>query len=278
MLGLRSIFLKQQPSFRFRFSQRGNMWRMFFSRSGIIAGETRDTLSKNAYFFALNSTDGRIIFSNLQLEQKWWVSISGVNDGFAFISGYKKPDMPELMGITAIHLLDGSIRWESNDLSFFFADNDRVYVCKQLLETKKYYSIDANTGRDRKEVTVESIVSRKEEVESSLYQDFIYPEPDQTGLIDLSGLKHEGPVEYIKFKGYIIYNYHEYKGVGIRNVEKNRLTNKLLIRDSASDKIVFSETLNKNVTGYVPDSFFIRKDCLFYVREKRELVCVSLPG
>lgn len=279
MLGLKNILRQRVLSPFFTFSQKGNIWRMFFNQLGIVAGETRDIDSKNTYFFALDSVNGRELFREMQLEEKWWVSISGINSDTVFISGYKKPDMPEQLGITAVNQKDGSIRWTRNDLSFFYSNDQNVYAYKQFFESKKYLYVNAETGCDIGEVTPDDALSVKNQTESLLYKDFVYPEM-LNGHNKLSGIlgnmKYLGEVECIEFKNLLIFNIHEFKGVDIHDITRKNVTNRLFIRDSESNKIIFEETLNKNVSGYVPDSFFIRKDQLFYVKEKKELISIKL--
>jgi hypothetical protein len=279
MLGLRKILRLRRLSPFFTFSQKGNIWRMFFNDPGIAAGETRDIDSKNTYFFSLDSVNRKVLFRELQLEEKWWVSVCGINSNFVFVSGYKKPDMPELQGITAISLAGGTIQWKKDDLVFFSADDRHVYAYKQLFETKKYYVLQAETGNQEYEASVETILEAKAEWESGQYKDFIYPGsiPPLNGIRGLTlDVKIEGPVEYARFKNYIIYNYHADLGVDIRDITRKRLSNRLFIFDIASNRNVYKEVLNHTVSSYVPDSFFIRKDRLFYVKEKKELVCVLL--
>jgi len=112
------------------FSQRGNIWRMFFTDNKLIAGETRDIINKLVSFFSLNYENRTVLIKNLQLNEKWWLSIANVNDSLIFLSSYRKPDMPEHLGITVLDIFSGVVRWQKNDLTFLFTDNEFAYTYK----------------------------------------------------------------------------------------------------------------------------------------------------
>jgi hypothetical protein len=116
----------------------------------------------------------------------------------------------------------------------------------------------------------------KQKIETQQYKDFIYPLTYSPGEENESSkyfssrfadLPLKGPVEYAAYDNYLVYNYHEQREI---------LGNKLEVYDNNIKEIVFKEILNRNVSGYVPDSFFIKDSYLFYVHEKTELTSIKL--
>ena len=252
---------------------------MFFTNNKLIAGETRDLINKQAYLFAVNYENCTVLLKNLQLEQKWWISISHVNDRLIFLSSYRKPDMPEHLGIITVGISSGDIRWQKDDLTFLFADDDYVYAYKQLFESKKYYKLKIESGETLNELTVDEIDSiplLKQKIEMQQYMDFAYPltyspgeenESSKYFSSRFAGSELKGPVEYANYDNYLVYNYHEQGEI---------LGNKLEVYDNNIKEVVFKEILNRHVSSYVPDSFFIKDSYLFYVREKTELTSIKL--
>lgn len=289
-MSFKSIFSGDKLKPEFIFSQKGNIWRMYFNNTGITAGETRDLYSKEAYLYSINYKDKKVHLKDFQLNEKWWFSIEGVTDRYIIISHFIKPDTPEPVGIFVLDIITGKEIWKNEELIFLFASNEFVYGYKQLFESKIFYKVKAETGdlmeEFREEVQIINILGEKSEYEEKQYEGYFYPElfipGDENNLIksyfpdDIKLLKLEGPVEYIQFNNYLIYNYHEMKGIDIRNIERQLLSNVLSIIDLGNNKKVFHETLNKETSSYVPDSFFVKDGYLFFIKEKKELTSINL--
>jgi uncharacterized protein DUF4905 len=285
-LNLKKIIRGNKLTKFLKFSQEGNIWRMFFTDSSLLAGETRDLLNKKVFFFALNYEDREIFFKNFEFEEQWWISICSVNNDTIFLSSFRKPDMPEYLGIIAVDISNGNTRWKKDDLSFFFADRENVYAYKQLFETKKYFKLSTGNGEILNEITgndIEHIFLRRQKLENEKYADYLYPliykpemENEESSVLAsiASNSKLSGHIEYVDFANYLIYNFHE--NTSNEGLEKQVLKNSLEIYDREKKQVVFSEVLNKEVLSYVPDSFFLKHSYLFYVREKKELTSINL--
>jgi len=136
--------------------------------------------------------------------------------------------------------------------------------------------LEIETGEILSEITggeVDSILLAKERIAGLQYKDFVYPliyssEVNNEYLsAKIRGLTLKGPLEYASYKNYLIYNYHEQAEI---------LSNKLEVYDSNAEDIAFKDILNRSVSNYAPDSFFIKDSYLFYVREKVELTSINL--
>ncbi|RPI17324.1 MAG: DUF4905 domain-containing protein [Ignavibacteriae bacterium] len=274
----------------FTFSQKGNIWRMYFNNSGITVGETRDLYTKEAFLYSLNYESKEVYLRDFPLDEKWWFSIEGVTNDYFIISRFLNPEMPEPIGIHVHDIKSGELIWKNDELILFFVTDEFVYGYKQLFESKIFYKMNTSTGgiieEYREEVNIYDVLSEKSIHDEKQYEGYFYPEiyvqGDEEDVIkeyfpvDVNSLKLEGPVEYIHFNNYLIYNYHEKKGIDIRNIERQVLSNIINIIDLEKNKVVFKEALNKETSSYVPDSFFIKDGYLFFIREKKELTAVNL--
>jgi hypothetical protein len=274
----------------FTFSQKGNIWRMYFNHNGITVGETRDLNSKEAYLYSFNFKTKEIFFKNYQIEEKWWFSIEFVSDNFIYLNRFANPEVPEPIGIYAHDIKTGKEIWNNKDLIFYFSDNDFVFGLKQLFESKILYKLDANTGNVieeyRTDEDIRKVIAQKNENDLKMYEGCLYPEVYNLADNDMvfeteinipDKNKIEGHLEFIRFNNYLVYNYHIKQGIDLKNIERQILSNILQIKD-ASGKIILNETLNKVTSSYVPDSFFIKDGHLFYVKEKKELTAINLDN
>ncbi len=273
----------------FCFSQKGNIWRMYFNNTGITVGETRDLNSKEAYLYSFDFKTKEIYLKNFQIQEKWWFSIESVNDNYVYLSRFFNPEDPEPIGIYAHDIKTGSEVWENEDLIFYFCDNDFVFGLKRLFESKILYKLNANSGEIIEELRTDDemikVIEQKNENDLKMYDGYLYPEIynlSENNLVFEADVdvgdkaKIEGPLEFIRFNDFLIYNYHIKQGIDLKNIERQILSNILYVKNKAAGKLIHTETLNKITSSYVPDSFFIKDGYLFYVKEKKELISINM--
>lgn len=272
------------------FSQNGNIWRMYFNNTGFTVGETRDLFTKEAYLYSLNYENKEVYLRDFQLDEKWWFTIEGITDNYFIISIFANPENPEPAGIHFYDIKSGKLIWSNEDLIFLFAGNEFTYGYKQLFESRILYKLSSETGgildEYREESRIYDVMAEKGVHDEKQYEGYIYPEiylpGDEENIIksyfpdEVKSLNLEGPVEYLQFNNYLVYNYHEKKGIDLKNIERQILSNILNITDLDKNKLVFKETLNRETSSYVPDSFFVKDNHLFFIREKKELTSINL--
>jgi hypothetical protein len=291
-MSIKSFFDKDKLKVFFNYSQKGNIWRMHFTNNDLIVCETRDLEKKEVYFFSVNYKTNEIFLKNFQIKEKWWVSIANVNSDLMFLNYFRKPDLPEHLGFTAIDIKTGEEKWTEPKLVFLFASNNEVYAFKQLFENKVYYKFDPQVGKIIKEFKEEpdilTVLQLKSDSEKLFYSNFIYAEiygddsSTQEHAVNsylkdrIKGLKISGSLEMIKYHDHLIYNYHQDKGIDMKNINLRTLSNILEIYDMTKNKIVYQDILNSTTSNYVPDSFFIKDKMLFYIKEKKNLLTLKL--
>jgi hypothetical protein len=280
---------KIKPSLVYR--QKGNIWRIHFS-GDILACETRDLSSRQVYFFSLNYKSNELFLKDYQVEEKWWVSIESVNGDTLYLNYFKTPELPEHLGITALDVKTGNIKWISTDLAFWFATDIDVYSVKELFGRKIYYRLDTDTGEITEEYkntdSESSLIQIQNIYESAHYSKFqnarIYLPDDESVEIDVQShfnkkfrdIKYLGSVEYIKHNSYLVYNYHADKGINLKDINERNVSNILEIHNLENEEYGYYEVINKEAVNYVPDSFFINDGYLFFVKERKELIIINL--
>jgi len=290
-MGLKNIFSKNKLKPYFTFSQKGNIWRMHFSAGDFLVCETRDLDSKETYFFSLNYRTKQVYLSNYQLEEKWWISIESCTDELVFFNYFKTPELPEHIGITAVEIKTGEAKWINSELTFLFADSTELYAYKEKFSKEIFYKLNVSDGRILEiyedEKIADSLLELKRFNEEKMFSGFIYPDifiqgNDEAGDEEiylherLKDVKYSGEVEFIDLENLLLYNFHSYAGINMKDITQPNLLNRFEIFDKRAGKIIHEEILNTNAVNYVPDSFFIRDGFLFYVKEKKELVLIEL--
>jgi hypothetical protein len=269
----------------YSFSNNRQIWRLIPTATEKLIIEERDTESKEVFFNCLEISSGVKIFSELQLEEKFWVGIEAVNNDIIYFHKFVKPDMPSHQGIIAFDIETKNILWENPDFSFLFIDDDKIYCYKSLFEGRNYFTIDCNSGELIEELGGDaSKINRL--MDASLnkksYEDYIFPKtyysddllPESITKI-FNELKTEkviaGNIEYAVYNEVLFFNFHVVLDNGsLRNILKAFDLNN---REQRMEELLISET-----KAFVPDSFFLRQNLMFLLQEKNRLVVYELKS
>ena len=265
------------------YSSNHQIWRLLFSESDNLIIETRDVAAKEVYFNCLEPYTGKIIFDNLQFEEKYWIGIETVYRDIIYFHKYAKPDMPGHREIIAYNINTKQILWRTDSYAFLFIYKEVLYCFKQKFEGRNYYSLNYRTGEliDDLGNDAGEINRLRDYADEGLdFSSYYFPEKYNEDMIDNKRLKDlisgeiknveiVRDVEYTIYKTILLFNYHS-------RVIGNSLINKFIALNIASGKILFSEILNANVNAFVPDSFLVYKDLLFLLKEKKEVIVCKL--
>lgn len=253
-----------------------------FSQSGFIVGEDRDTDSKSVSFFCIDTASGSIVWDGKTLEEQWWVGLEAVIGSKIFFHCFKKPDMPEHKTIICCDAQSGTEMWRNNDCAFLTSQPPFVYGYRDLFDRRVYYKLDSESGKFIEELN--ELPPDVDDAQPTERTDFVFPQPssveDAPSPIDFSPFTRSlsediRGIEYIATDAFVIFNVHTAGHLQSKEISEN-LTNTLYIVDRATGKKIFSEVLNKETPYPVPDSFFLDKSTLYYIKERQSLVALEL--
>jgi len=266
----------------YSFKSKRNIWRLIPSESGYIVIEERDMDSKEVFFNCLNLYDGKVLFKNFQLEEKYWIGIEAVYKDIIFFHKFRKPDMPGHKGIYAFDILNRKLIWQNDDLTFLLAKVDKVYAYQTTFEGRQYFILDYLTGEITSDLGSEFDEInklREESMQNDFSNDFLFPrifnqidENSDTGNIFtrlLANRKISGSINWLKLNNYLMFNYHEENADGTLN-------NYFEVFDISKEKVILNEILNSNSTKLAFESFFIMNNLLFLMVEKTKLVVYKI--
>ncbi len=291
----RGIVLKVLSFFRrpslqptWTFTAPGVLWRLFPAKSGELIGESRDQEKKLASFFALDSRTGDRLWEGLTLDEPWWVGIEDVTEGVLVLHKFGSPDMPGHRGIIGVDLRRGRAIWTNDELTFWFAYKQSIYAHKLAFERNQVYEIDALSGRLTREIASEeerALLKKKEEALIESGKDLLFPDkgiPAQVEPAILNVLAREigspdrfHDSECLVLGNVLVMNYHlRSKRSGAESI---LFDNHLIILDANRGRMLFSDCINRDSAAVVPDSFFVRKGMLLYVKDQKTLTAIMLP-
>ncbi|MFO7524450.1 MAG: DUF4905 domain-containing protein [Ignavibacteriaceae bacterium] len=260
------------------------IWRIIPAGNRVII-EERSSENKEVFFNCIDIISGDEIFSDIQLNEKFWVGIEAVEDDFIFFHKFPKPDLPNHKSIITLDLNSSSVLWENDELTYFFYFDGKVVCYKQLFEKRDYFLLNAATGEVISELgdDHEKVMElREESIEDYFAEGYLFPVEFRKNVIPetdhekyLYGYSQKniirGNISYIVVDGLLLFNYHEI-------TEENLFNNTFIAVNLDSEKVLMKETLNKKINNLMPDSFFVRDDLLFLLFEKTKFGVYSITN
>lgn len=276
---------------KWKFSQKGNLWRFYFGGNELIAGETRDLDTKKVYLFSLNYKTGEVYLKDFIYDEgNYLITIENATEKFILISRFERPEMPVHKGITALDIKTGEIIWQIEKNEYLFHTGNRLYAYQQRFEDTVLYEYELETGNGIREIPNEihkEIYTLRDESCDDLFNEtYNYPcvfsEGDFSSLADkilkdeLKNIKTFSEPEAIERDNFFIFNFYEDKGINLKDLNKKNLRNILRIYDKVKKELLYEDVLNETCSYNVPDNFFFKENYLFYLKEKHELISINI--
>jgi hypothetical protein len=245
--------------------------------------EERNVEKKQAYFNCLNITNGKKIFKSLQLNEKFWIGIEAAYNDVILFHKFRKPDMPQHLGVLAFDINKQKIMWEVADHTFLFNKDDKIFTFQQLFEKREYFSLDLYTGEVVDDLGTDSIsinLLREEVITSEDFISYHFPisfvtsnNVDQRAVDLMQKLRENyvitGKIEFVLKEGLLMFNFHKIES-------DNSLKNSFKAVDLSTGKIILEKVLNLRTNAFVPDSFFLKENILFLLVERTKLEAYTI--
>lgn len=271
------------------FTTSGRIWRLLPAESGEFVGEARDEDKKQVSFFALHGDSGTPLWQNLVLNEQWWIGIEDVSNGVLLLHGFATPDLPGHLGIIAIDLSTGKELWTNRDLTFWFVYSNSILTHKSLFEKRLFFELDLRSGDTIREYDQDSetvLLQMRSEAIHRNRSALEFPESVDLGGIELHLARVmrrkvpadilNGRVELLQFGNYLMLNYHILSRESSKDA--SLLDNHFKIIDLKKESVVFSDILSRHSKAAVPDSFFLKGNVVYFIKDQKTLTAVRLDS
>lgn len=268
---------------QYKHDNKKQIWRILPTANQKLVIEERDASTKEVFFNCLEIESGKKIFKNFQLDEKNWIGIESIFNDIIFFHAYGKPDMPAHKSIIAFDIKSQTILWQNDSYVFSFVFEDKVYCYQQRFESRVFFALDYLTGNVIEDFgsDVTIVNELKEKSEKEFYeQNYFFPEYfNRNSSVENEWQKYlsnaltenviKGEISYLKFKDFLLFNYHEVS-------KSNTLNNIFTVVDLSKNKIILKEILDKSLSSLMPESFFVKDKFLFLIVDKTKVLIYKI--
>jgi len=281
-MSLMKIFQGSKLKISWTHQSKEIIWRLLPTSSNLLIGEARNPEMKQVSFFCIDARTGKPFWQNLTFDEQWWVGIEGVHRDVLFFHEFATPELPEHKKIRAVKTVSGEQLWVNEEVQFFKASGNVVYVSKMGFEQQQFFELDLLGGSIRREISFEDVSGLEAESDFS-GTNIQFPShlnKDESIANSLKGIvvkeiKSSVYAEHIEHGAQVIVGY--YLPAEKSNQEHPMLNQYLMVGDSRG-KQVFQDVINVGVSYPTPDGFLCMNDTLYYIRNRKELVAVDLSS
>ena len=267
----------------YKHDNKKQIWRILPTTNKKVVIEERNSATKEVFFSCFDLDSGKNIFTDFQLDEKNWIGIESIYNDIIYFHTYGKPDMPGHKRIIAFDIKSQTILWQNDNYVFAFVCEDKVYCFQQRFESRIFFALDYLIGSVVEDFgnDVTIVNQLKEKTDNEFYkQNYSLPENfNRNNSVENEWQRYlsniltdnviKGEINYLTFQGLLFFNYHE--------VSKSNVINNIFMAvDISKNKIILKETLDKNLSSLMPESFFVKGNFLFLIVDKTKVLVYQI--
>lgn len=233
----------------------GVIWKIELNENhNLIAIESRTIQSRKTSFSVFNYKTGAILLKEKSFRESWNLNLAYITENALIITANNLAGSPETKGITSINIHDAEVLWEHYNLSLHKVNDLGLQVFDPRISPRRLSWINHLNGETITEVNNFECIN----------QSLLFPVVTKQFKIPDFILKDEiiGDLSVLHFRNQTIISFHEKINTNIHQ--------RLLVYQDSS--ILLDEILIRDIQKLQPESFFIQKNHLFFVRNKNEIV------
>lgn len=247
----------------------GKIWSLHTApEKDLLFIEIRDEVNFQVTFAALQIKTNQFLWNGLELKESWWVSLQAAKEDTVLFQSYVSKGNPDHKNLIAFDIFTKTVRWEVEEFSFYDWNDTTIFGYRTKDDIQPAI-IDGRTG-----VVTEmrwEVQSTGKDVKSTSPVQFLEGTTHFESVKSFIGHKTQLSivmgVEYLEWDNWIM--------VSAYADQEGSLANYLLVFDKAGTMLL-REKLGEKLQGLGTDTFFVLSGCLFFVKNKSELVAYKL--
>lgn len=233
---------------------KGIIWKIVLDdQNEILLLESR-TEDKQTFFYGFDFKNQKPLFKELQLEEKWFISLEGIINGVAVFQGYENEFSPLKKGIIAYDTKLSKTLWQNYAYTCERITASGIIAYNSKIQPKKTELLETETGLLLKSISLEDLPAYPIPSNSIYNPSIIFGE-------NIQETRHQLILGNLQ----VIASYER---------EEESLNQYLEVYQN--EEIIFRDKIQSDIQKITPDTFFIWKGKLVYIRNKSEIVSYLL--
>jgi hypothetical protein len=235
--------------------------------SDLLFIEVRDGINFQVEFSALNVIANEFLWKDWRMKESWWIGLVDANKHTLLLQSFINKGNPDHKNLIACDILEQRVRWEVNEFSFFDWDEKviRGYRTKEdvipaQINIEKGILVDG--WENMADKPLNRPVKPVQYLEGTSHFETVKKFVRQHIMKEISM-----GVEYLEWNNLIVMSVYVQENEGLANY---------LLVFTLEGEIELSEKLGEKLQGLGVDTFFILSGCLFFVKNRSELVAYNV--
>lgn len=271
--------IKLNLNFCYSFS--GTIWNMMADENAdILFLEIRNDESHSVSFSAVDLLKKQVLWKGLSFDESWWVNMVAIHDQVILFHEFDDNLDPEHKVLFAMGLNERKVIWEKPSMNYLMLSNGKILCFAGGRDKGDYRLLNLKSGKETKispedaDKKIKGVSTGKSENKNLAYP-FHYTEGNdhfetfQQFLKRKLGVNAIKACDYLEFKNLIIISYYIYSQ-NFSGQQGEAMANHLLVMNDKSE-IFLHEKIQDLVRSVGLGTFFIVKDQLLFVKDKKEL-------
>ena len=269
---IHQLILSLQNKNHITLSFQANIWKILLNiENSLLVVELRDEELRQTSFVGINLKNGKILWTQNKLQEKWWIGLLETKGNFVLLHGYKDLQTPIHLKTYVLNVLNGDLLWKNESTKPIGFSSDNTIVGQEEQESD-YLMYNPNSGKVVKQISPSSYIKDNQAssiVNPNYYSiDNKYFEKIAHFIQHLNdGLIAEEALEYLEYNGKIITSFYAKKA--------EKFVNYISVV-SEDGEVLLLEELGRELNAVSADTFFLVKEKLVYLKNKKELVIFEL--
>jgi hypothetical protein len=244
-------------------------------KTGWLAIELRDADTLMNAFQVIHSQTGVPVLTDYQAPEGWWSGLDDLYDGLLYLHGKGNQRYGRHAGITAVNPATGLICWQQPDFSFYGLTDGSLVVRSAGEESLDFKALDPKTGLvladlpDVGEVKSRLAAFNARRLQANLVPGF-YP-ADQPYFKDLATFIHRHLTQEA-LRGIDFLETGRYFVLGYYVAAAGTKMHYRVAAFSLAGDLLLQQELAADCEGIGSDYFFILRDTLILIKNKRTLL------
>jgi hypothetical protein len=275
-MNLLSAFRRNVLRPLWEFSARGVLWQVHAGSDLFLVGEDRNLEKKEVSFFCLDARDGRVVWRDLVLEERWWMGVEALHAAWVVFHRFASPDLPGHRGVTVVHLGSGEVLWSRQDVRFRSCAGGTLRGTLEALDGEQVLELNLQDGRPA--AGGEGLPPGAGRVPTMLSPRHLFAQMVEPALLEFLAREQEPspvfPIQVVEAGAHRAMIAH-WRNPSHRD-EAPDLAAHLLVVRRADGGVVYREMVNAHVGAPTVQSMFALENVLIYSRQRSSLSALPL--